>query len=67
MRTGVGARIVRAAVRRLLRAYASGEYRHIPARSLVLIVAWVFNTLRTVLDDFGSSEAARGCSAAGQP
>ena len=76
------------AMLRLLRAYASGEYRQVPAKNLVLIVAgllyfvmpidvvpdfligvgflddaavlaWVFNTVRTVLDDFARWEASR--------
>ncbi|MEO5895451.1 MAG: YkvA family protein, partial [Vicinamibacterales bacterium] len=79
------------AMLRLLRAYASGEYRNVPAKSLVLIVAgilyfvlpidvipdflvgvgflddaavlaWVFNTVRTVLDDFAGWEASRPSS-----
>ena len=79
------------AMLRLLRAYANGQYRNVPAKSLVLIVAgilyfalpidvipdfligvgfiddaavlaWVFNTVRTVLDDFARWEVSRESS-----
>jgi uncharacterized membrane protein YkvA (DUF1232 family) len=75
------------ALLRLIRAYAKGEYRQVPAQSLVLIVAavlyfltpldvipdfifglgylddaaviaWVINTVKSVLDDFLRWEAS---------
>ena len=75
------------ALLRLIRAYAKGEYRQVPAQSLVLIVAavlyfltpldvipdfifglgylddaaviaWVINTVKSVLDDFQRWEAS---------
>jgi uncharacterized membrane protein YkvA (DUF1232 family) len=77
---------------RLLRAYANGQYRNVPGKSLILIVAgilyfllpidvipdfllgvgflddaavlaWVFNAVRKVLDDFSQWEASRPTSA----
>jgi uncharacterized membrane protein YkvA (DUF1232 family) len=76
------------AMLRLLRAYANGQYRNVPAKSLILIVAailyflmpidvipdfvvgvgflddaavlaWVFNSVKTVLADFVRWEASR--------